>query len=154
GNWEGFRHRLALSNVAFVPDDNARLGNLPCGVIYTTAADRNANCAGNLNATRQVPGFDPRMRRFMALWPVANGPEQVSNGVATGVAKNFNNPLQSIREDFGTERFDWNVSEKDTFTSAYTLDDGDNTTPLTNYFFGTIAYLQSQVASAQETHIF
>ena len=29
GNYEGFRHRLGLSNVAFVPDNNTRLGSLP-----------------------------------------------------------------------------------------------------------------------------
>src|SRR5713101_4816433 len=154
GNWEAFRHRLGLSNVAFVPDDNARQGMLPCNIAYTAAADRAANCTGGLNAPVRAPNLDSRMLRFMALWPQANGPEQVVSGLATGVAKNFNNPLQSIREDFGTARFDWNVSDKDTVTTAYTLDDGDNTTPLTNYYFGTIAYLQSQVASAQETHVF
>ena len=154
GNWEAFRHRLALSNVAFVPDDGARQGVLPCNIAYTAAADRAANCTGGLNAPVRAPNLDSRMLRFMALWPRANGPEQVANGLATGVAKNFNNPLQKIREDFGTARFDWNVSEKDSVTTAYTLDDGDNTTPLTNYFFGTIAYLQSQVTSAQETHVF
>ena len=154
GNWEAFRHRLGLSNVAFVPDDNARQGSLPCNIAYTAPADRAANCTGGLNAPVRAPNLDTRMLRFMALWPQANGPEQVANGLATGVAKNFNNPLQKIREDFGTARFDWNVSGKDTVTTAYTLDDGDNTTPLTNYFFGTIAYLQSQVASAQETHVF
>jgi hypothetical protein len=159
GNWEAFRQRLAVSNVAFVPDDNARQGMLPCNIAYT-AANWAANCTGGLNAAVRAPNLDTRMLRFMALWPQSNGPEQVAKNLATGkdlvtgVAKNFNNPLQKIREDFGTARFDLNVSEKDTFTSAYTLDDGDNTTPLTNPFFGTIAYLQSQVASAQETHVF
>jgi hypothetical protein len=154
GNYEGFRHRLGVSNVAFVPDDNARQGSLPCGVAYTAPADRTANCASGLNTPVRVPNLDTRMLRFMALWPQSNGPEQVANGVATGVAKNFNNPLQKIREDFGTARFDWNVSDKDTFTAASTVDDGDNTSPLTNPFFGTIAFLRSQVSSAQETHVF
>jgi hypothetical protein len=154
GNYEGFRHRLGVSNVAFVPDDNARQGMLPCNVAYTAPADRAANCTGGLNAPVRVPNLDTRMLRFMALWPQSNGPEQVANGLATGVAKNFNNPLQKIREDFGTARFDWNVSDKDTFTAASTVDDGDNTSPLTNPFFGTIAFLRSQVSSAQEIHVF
>ena len=154
GNYEAFRHRLGVSNVAFVPDDNARQGMLPCNVAYTAAADRAANCTGGLNAPVRAPNLDTRMLRFMALWPQSNGPEQVSNGLATGVAKNFNNPLQKIREDFGTARFDVNISGKDTFTAAYTVDDGDNTSPLTNPFFGTIAFLRSQVSSAQETHVF
>src|SRR6059036_3179281 len=108
GNYEGFRHSLGLSNVAFVPDNDARQGSLPCGVIYTASADRTANCP-NLNEPVRVPNLDSRMLRFMALWPEANGPEQVANGLATGVAQNFNNPLQKIREDFATARFDWNV---------------------------------------------
>ena len=153
GNYEGFRHRLGLSNVAFVPDDNARQGSLPCGVVYTTATDRGGNCA-SLNAAVRVSNLDSRMLRFMALWPQANGPEVVANGLATGVAENFNNPLQKIREDFGTMRFDYNLSLKDTFTTAATLDDGHNISPLTNPFFGTIAFLRSQVISAQETHVF
>src|SRR5712691_8966932 len=60
-NYEGYRHRLGLSNVAFVPDDNARRGSLPCGVI--ASADKTVNCP-NLNAPVQVPKLDSRMLRF------------------------------------------------------------------------------------------
>ena len=67
---------------------------------------------------------------------------------------NFNHPVQTIREDFGTTRFDLNASDTDTFTTAYTIDDGHNVSPLQNPFFGTIADLRSQVLSAQETHVF
>src|SRR5258708_2483846 len=116
GNYEGFRHRLALSNVAFVPDNDARQGSLPCGVIYTAAADRTANCT-NLNASVRVPKLDSRMLNFVALWPQSNGAEVVANGLTTGVAKNFNSPLQKIREDFGTARFDQIISTKDTLPS-------------------------------------
>src|SRR5437867_96346 len=153
GNYEGFRHSLGLSNVAFVPDNDARQGLLPCNVIYTAPADRTANCP-NLNAPARVPRLDSRMLRFMRLWPESNAPEVVANGLATGVAQNFNNPVQTIREDFGTARFDMNVSNKDTFSTAATVDDGHNISPLTNPFFGTIALLRSQVYSAQETHVF
>jgi hypothetical protein len=153
GNYEGYRHSLGLSNVAFVPDSDARQGLLPCNVIYTSAADRAANCT-SLNAPVRVPRLDTRMLPFMRLWPEANGPEQVANGLATGIAKNFNHPVQTIREDFGTTRFDLNHGDKDTFTTAYTIDDGHNVSPLTNPFFGTIADLRSQVVSAQETHVF
>ena len=153
GNYEGFRQSLGLSNVAFVPDNDARRGLLPCGVIYTTATDRAANCA-NLNTPVRVPNLDSRMLPFMRLWPESNGAAVIANGVATGVAQNFNSPVQTIREDFGTARFDVNISDKDTFTSSMTVDDGHNVSPLTNPFFGTIADLRSQVYSAQETHVF
>src|SRR3989441_1079886 len=157
GNYEGFRHSLGLSNVAFVPDNDARQGMMPCNVI--PAVDRPPNCTPNtLNLPVRVPRLDSRMLPFMRLWPAPNGPEQFANtpngALATGVAKNFNNPVQRIREDFGTTRFDLNASDKDTFTSAFTIDDGHNVSPLTNPLFATIADLRSQVLSAQETHVF
>src|SRR5712691_1074143 len=155
GNYEGFRQRLALSNVAFVPDANARNGSLPCGVIYTTPSDRSNNCKAGLNAPVVVPKLDKRILPFTALWPEPTpNTEQFANGLATGVAENFNNPLQRIREDFATVRFDQNISAKDTFTAAATGDDGHNLSPLTNPLFGTIARLRSQVISVQETHAF
>src|SRR2546425_2418171 len=121
GNYEGFRHSLGLSNIAFVPDNDARQGLLPCGVIYTSAADRTANCP-NLNARIRVPTLDSRMLPFMRLWPESNGPKVVANGLATGVAQNFNSPVQTIREDFGTARFEMIISYKDTLSTAATVD--------------------------------
>ena len=155
GNYEGFRQRLALSNVAFVPDRFARQGSLPCNVIKADPRYQTLAClGGDPNAPVVVPKQDPRILPFMALWPKPNGPEQLANGLATGVAENFNNPLQKIREDFATVRFDQNISAKDTFTAAATGDDGHNLSPLTNPLFGTIARLRSQVISVQETHAF
>ncbi len=43
----------------------------------------------------------------------------------------FSSPLQTIREDFGTARFDHVFSPKDTFSAVYTIDDGDDVTPTT-----------------------
>jgi hypothetical protein len=156
GSYEGFRQRLGLSNVAFVPDDNARQGSLPCNVIKADPRYRTLACpGGDPNASVVVPSRDMRILPFMALWPQAqNATEQTTNGLNTGVAQNFSNPLQKIREDFGTVRFDQNISGKDTFTAAFTVDDGDNLSPLTNPLFGTLAILRSQVISAQETHAF
>src|SRR6266704_514339 len=153
GNYEGFRQSWGLSNVAFVPDNDARQGFMPCNVVYTAAADRAANCS-NLNAPVRVPKLDSRMLPYMKVWPAPNGPEQFSKGLATGIAKDFNHPVQTIREDFGTARFDLNANTKDTLSTAYTVDDGYNLSPLPNGLFGTTALLRSQVISAQETHVF
>jgi hypothetical protein len=161
GSYEGFRQHLGLSNVAFVPDDNARKGLLPCNVVTNVALPNftyvKPTCTGSqlidVNAGRNPSAFT-KMLSFTQLWPEPNGPEQLANGLASGVAENFNSPLEKIREDFGTMRFDQNISAQDTFTAAATVDDGYNLTPLTNPFFGTIAQLRSQVISAQETHVF
>jgi len=182
GSYEGFRQRLGLPNVAIVPDDSARGLNplfpgkamLPCNVVASQTLPANVNitgtntpltyrytkptCSGsNLVDVNQGenPAYFTQMLIFaQRLWPAANGPEQFVNGLSTGTAENFNSPLQKIREDFGTVRFDQNISAKDTFTAAATGDDGYNLSPLTNPLFGTIARLRSLVDSLQETHAF
>jgi hypothetical protein len=177
GSYEGFRQRLGLPNVAIVPDDSARGLNplfpgqamLPCNVAANQNLPANVIDPGNNKpytytyATNQHPCVgglrdvvaDPQMLLFaQRLWPMANGPEQFVNGLPTGTAENFNSPLQKIREDFGTVRFDQNISAKDTFTAAATGDDGYNLSPLTNPLFGTVARLRSLVDSLQETHAF
>ena len=50
-------------------------------------------------------GVAPGVAPLLALWPVQNGPE-----LGGGIAEAFSHPLQSIREDFGTTRFDYNLS--------------------------------------------
>ena len=48
------------------------------------------------------------------------------NGLASGTALSYNNPRQTIREDFGTVRTDYILSERDTFSATYTIDDGNS----------------------------
>ena len=172
GSYEGFRQRLGLPNVAIVPDDSARQGFLPCNVVtkqnlrgnvidpltnspFLYNFPRPVSCGGSTDSHLVPINADPKMLSFAQnLWPKPNGPEQLVNGLPTGVAENFNSPLQKIREDFGTVRFDENISTKDTFTAAATGDDGYNLSPLINPLFGTVARLRSQVDSLQETRAF
>ena len=63
-------------------------------------------------------------------------------------------PRQKIREDFGTVRTDYVPRDRDSFSFAYTIDDGDSLTPLSDPLFGSDLKLRSQVASLQEIHIF
>ncbi len=138
GNYEGFRQALAESSLSEVPDAQARLGLLP-------------NAAG---IYKPVAKLNPAMLKYMALWPAANGPELYSNGVPTGIALSYNNPRQSVHEDFGTMRGDYAIGDRDTLTAAYTIDDGTNLTPASDPLFAQYLILVSQVASLQETHIF
>jgi hypothetical protein len=138
GNYEGFRQALALSDVSEVPDQYASLGRLPNAAgVYTTVAKLN-----------------PAMLKYFALWPAANGPELLANGVPTGIALSYNNPRQSIREDFGTTRGDYLLSNRDTLTAAYTIDNGTNLNPAADPLFASDLLLVSQVASLQEIHVF
>ena len=133
GNYEGFRQRLGISNVSVVPDEQARQGLLP-------------NAAGQ---PTPVPNLDPRMLPYMVFWPVPNGPS-----LGGGTALAYYNPKQSIREDFGTLRMDYNASGRDFLSGAYTIDDGYILTPIENPLWGAIVEQRMQVASVQETHIF
>lgn len=139
GNYEGFRHRLGVSNVTVVPNQQARQGLLP-------------------NATTGVyaPVANPRpeMLGYMSFWPLPNGPELLVNGLPTGTALSYNSPKQSINEDFGTVRGDYNMRDQDSFSVTYTIDDGDNLTPLADPLFGSFTKLRAQVASIRHTHIF
>jgi Carboxypeptidase regulatory-like domain len=132
GNYEGFRQHLAVSDVTLVPDNNARLGLV-----------QNAN--GSFTNVGLAPGVAP----LLSLWPVQNGP---TLGAGIGVA--FSNPLQVIHEDFGTTRFDYNVSNKSTISAVYTVDDSGDQTPSANPLSGVIELARNQVASIQEQHVF
>jgi hypothetical protein len=124
-NYEGFRQNLGLSDVTLVPD----------------AASRATAVAG--------------IRPLLALWPVANGPElPTSTGAPSGIAEAFTNPVQHVREDFGTARFDETLSSKDSFATVYTADDSTAHSPSNNPFTVDDIFLREQVASLSETHIF
>jgi hypothetical protein len=138
GNYEGFRQSLALSSVSVVPDAQARLGLLP-------------NAAG---VPTPVANLNPAMLQYFQLWPAANGPELTVNGLPSGTAKSFNNPNQSIHENFGTLRSDYILGEHDTLSAAYTIDDGNSVLPQADPLFGSLEVLRSQVASVEETHVF
>jgi hypothetical protein len=137
GSYEGFRQVLAETNVSEVPDNEARQGLLPnASGVYTPVAK-----------------LDPAMLQYMQLWPAVNGPELTVNGLASGTALSYNNPKENIREDFGTLRSDYIFSERDAFSAAYTIDDGNGMFPQSDPLFGGSETLRSQVASLEETHV-
>ena len=140
-NYEAYRQNLGLSDVTFVPNTQARLGYLPDP----------ANPSGPLKNYGVAPGVAP----LLNLWPVQNGPElRDAKGNLTGIALAYSNPIQHIREDFGTTRFDYNISPNDLFFAAYTVDDSIANTPTQNPFSVINETLREQVLSLQEQHVF
>ena len=124
GNYEGLRQNLGLSNLSLVPDNASRAG--------------------------AVPSIQP----LLALWPIANGRELLtSTGEPSGIAEAFTNPLQTIREDFGTARVDQIFSDNDSFAAVYTADDSEGRSPTGNPFTLANISLREQVISLSETHI-
>jgi len=125
GNYEGLRQNLGLSNLSLVPDDASRAS--------------------------AVPSIQP----LLALWPIANGRELLtSTGAPSGIAEAFSSPLQTVREDFGTARFDQAFSDNDSFAAVYTADDSEAHSPSSNPFTLANISLREQVISLSETHIF
>jgi hypothetical protein len=124
-NYEGFRQTLGLSDLTLVPDDTSR-----------------ANAV-------------PSVRPLLALWPIANGSELLTaTGAPSGIAEAFSNPIQRIEEDFGTVRFDQNLSNSDSLVAVYTVDDSVAHSPTNNPVSFVNVFLREQVASLSETHVF
>ena len=123
-NYEGYRQNLGESLVTLVPDATSR--------------------------AHAVASVKP----LLNLWPIANGPEITQNGAATGIAEWIGTAPQHIREDFGTTRFDANLSNNDTFNSIYTIDDSDAVSPSANPYSYVDENLREQVLSAEEHHVF
>ncbi len=132
GNYEGFRQHLGLSDVTLVPDNAARAGFLP-------------DSKGHLAPVKVAPSA----AALLSLWPVQNGPD-----LGSGIGEAFSHPLQTIREDFGTSRVDYNLSDRDTLFGVYTVDDSADNTPTVNPLSGVVETLREQVASLQEQHVF
>jgi hypothetical protein len=132
GNYEGFRQNLHLSDLTLVPDNEARQGYVP-----------------DANGQETYVGVNPAVQPLLALWPVENGPN-----LGSGIGEAFSNPLQRLREDFGTSRADYNLSEKDLLFGVYTIDDSDANTPGSNPLSNVVEALREQVASVQEQHVY
>jgi hypothetical protein len=136
GNYEAFRQRLGISSVSIVPDANARLGLLP------PASDP-------FGTPAPVPGLKQGMLPYArSFWPAPN----VQLG--GGLAYSFNNPVQKVREDFGLTRLDYNLSTKDSFSTNYLIQDGENDVPSPDPNFYRPLPLRTQLLSLQETHVF
>ena len=131
GNFEGYIQHLGLSDVTLVPDNNARKGYLP-----------------DANGKLTYVGVAPAVVPLLSLWPVQNGPE-----VGGGIAYAYSHPLQKIREDFGTTRLDYNISNSDVLFAAYTIDDSDANTPSANPLSLIAETVREQVFSVQEQHV-
>jgi hypothetical protein len=141
GNYEGYRQNLGITDVTLVPDTLARQGLLPN--------------PSNPSGPRKNYGVANGVAPLFNLWPAQNGPELLdANGNPTGIGESFSSPTQHIREDFGTARFDVNLTSRDLLFAVYTVDDSTANTPTQNPFSLINESLREQVVSIQEQHVF
>ncbi len=140
GNYEGFRQHLRQTGVDLVPDASARAGYLPCRLV--TPSPNPCPSSGLV-----FVGVSP----LVAAWPEPT-PGAPDFG---GISEAFDNPLQTLRDEFGTVRLDRIFSPKDTFNAVYTIDDSADFTPTsTNLYSTDVESLREQVLSFEETHVF
>jgi len=93
----------------------------------------------------------PSVQPLLSLWPTAPPGAPDFNGIA----EVFGSAPQTIREDFGTIRFDHTLSPRDSLAGIYTIDDsGDVTATPANPFSTDVVTLREQVVSLEETHVF
>lgn len=93
----------------------------------------------------------PSVQPLLNLWPTPSP----SDPDFSGIAQVSSSPLQTIREYFGTARFDHNFSANDTFAAVYTIDDGNDFTPTYfNPYSTDVLRLREQVLSLEYTHVF
>ncbi len=139
-NFEALQQHLHQTGVDLVPDNAARAGSLPCALVTPTP---NPCPASGL----VFVGVSP----LINAWP-APSPGAPDFG---GISQAFNNPLQTIRDDFGTFRLDHVFSPKDWLSAVYTVDDSADFTPTSiNSYMTDAESLREQVASLGETHTF
>jgi hypothetical protein len=139
GNYEGFRERLAKTNVAIVPSLQARQGRLP------DASGRYV----------EVANLQPGILPFFKYWPEPNGAEILdARGLPTGLAYNNSNPSRRVKEDFGLFRYDYNVTGKASISANFTESQGLRNDPSANPVFRSNEPRILYTLGLQETHIF
>ncbi|MEE8348738.1 MAG: TonB-dependent receptor [Acidobacteriota bacterium] len=127
GDYEGFRERLGVSNLAFVPSASARQGIFEGGDV--TVADS--------------------IKPFLDLYPLPNGQE-----FGDGTGEFFSNPSQITDEDYFAIRYDHLISESDSLFVRYTFDDGTKEVPDPVLQFPQSVKVRRQFVTVEEKHIF
>jgi hypothetical protein len=131
-DYEGIRQAKGIPQVDHVPSVLARLGMIH---------DKNSG----LPIT--VP-IDPAARRYLALYPVPNGPTSGDVALFTFSTN------QVVNENFVTTRIDHKFSEKDSLFGTYMFDKTPYTSPdsFNNVQISTLT--SRQIVAAEETHAF
>jgi hypothetical protein len=134
GNFEGLREDLGGTNIAIVPDDNARNGLLPDP----------AN-PGQLRNIGVAAGVAP----YMKLWPEPNGPN-----FGDGTAEAINTVHRISSEDFGLVRLDHKLSDRDSLFARYNADRASLSDPAANPFFVSATASGDHIATLEEKRVY
>lgn len=126
-SYEGLRQRLTTNQVYNVPTAQGRLG------------------IGVLSPGQTV---NPSVIPYLNLYPLPNG-RDLGGGVGQYTAPIY----QPGSENFGSARYDHNLSDRDSYFARYTIDRGDNVIP-GQFLSNTVIHTANQYVTVQEDHIF
>lgn len=166
-NYEGLRQRLGETSVSTVLDGQARLGLLPVTgstgrTCYGLAGNPTSNCnldqpafgytsASTNPAKHPIPADIQRILNFYSAHV-----ELPQNLSANGTGTLAQNATQPGRENYVLGRYDWTISEKDSFYARYLFDFADLTEPFAGAYDLYPAAQQShnQFYTMEEKHIY
>lgn len=130
GSYEGLRSNKSLSEIDFVPTAAARQGNLVSGRVTVS----------------------PAVQPYLDLYPLPNSPGGSGDGGIFAAS-----PAQIITENYASGRFDYHVSDADSFFARYTYDSAQNTNPRETFPRNSVADLtpsHNQFLTLEENRIF
>ena len=156
GDYEGIRQAKGVSKLDVVPSLAARSGLLCslCGagnqvLVKNLPASINDTPANRGNGT-DANGVDVNMAKFLAMYPLPNGPS-----FGTGDVAQFNfSGSRDVTENYFTTRIDHRFSEKDSLFGTYMYDRTPFTTdePLGNVLLQSLTF--RQIIALEWTHTF
>lgn len=132
-SYEGLREFKGITQVATVPDDDAREGILP----------------GRPRIT-----INPNIVPYLNLYPRANGPRILRDGNPTGVAEFRGVMPRDSEQDFAMGRIDHAFSEKDSIFLRYIYDESVLDEPVNFPAFPNIVRNRKHVVTAEQKHVF
>jgi hypothetical protein len=151
GDYEGLRQSKGIPTTAHTPTQNAR-----DGIIIGAGAPVTLATCQSINPISIVPKpgstnvcVDPNTLAFInAFYPLPN------SGISGDTGKYAFTGQQTVTENYGTERVDIHLSDKDSFDSAYYYDHSQWSRPdsLNNQLQGFV--IPRWALSAEETHVF
>jgi hypothetical protein len=134
-NYEGLRQSQGFDEIDYVPDANARMGNIPCAVYTYTPPPPPATpmplpCVNGLVAVGVAPNVAP----FLSIYPQPNSPDLLiaggpSSGQPSGFAGYANEAGQILNENYALARIDYKISSKDSFFGRYISDRANQLIP-------------------------
>jgi len=136
GTYEGLREALGLTNIAVVPNDDARRGCLPAG----STGSQGAGCPAGFKKVDIAPGVVP----FLTLFPPVNGRD-----FGDGSAESLSSPSKISRQDFFLVRMDHRFSDRDSVFGRYNFSDAEVEEPDPNPFFASFDQNRDQMATLE-----